>query len=165
MRKMLLRRPAAGKALVVSALLALSVPGIAYANTVGATVKTPGATMGPGSAFSEISTSAACSSGLISGGGIAQAIGTGTSSNGNKINGTSPSPDGSTEYTGSTGVVGTDLAYWLPGPSTVWSSPPSPGNARGRPRRLAHRHGHGGRHDRDRPARRPLRRRPGEPAA
>ncbi|WP_314246761.1 hypothetical protein [Streptomyces sp. DSM 40907] len=113
MRKMLLRRPAAGKALVVSALPALAVPGIAYANTVGVTVKTPGATMGPGSAFSEISTNAACSSGLISGGGIAQAIGTGTSSNGNEINGTSPSPDGSTEYTGSTGVVGTDVAYWL----------------------------------------------------
>ncbi|MFI1281185.1 hypothetical protein ACH4U5_10575 [Streptomyces sp. NPDC020858] len=113
MRKMLLRRTAAGKALVVGALLALAVPGIAYANTVGVTVKTPGATMGPGSAFSEISTNAACSSGLISGGGINQAIGTGTSSNGNKINGTSPSPDGSTEYTGSTGVVGTDVTYWL----------------------------------------------------
>lgn len=77
------------------------------------TVKTPGATMGPGSPFSEISTNAACSSGLISGGGINQAIGTGTSSNGNKVNGTSPSPDGSTEYTGSTGVVGTDVTYWL----------------------------------------------------
>ncbi|MEJ8641336.1 hypothetical protein WKI68_07325 [Streptomyces sp. MS1.HAVA.3] len=113
MRKMLLRRTAAGKALVVGALLALAEPGIAYANTVGVTVKTPGATMGPGSAFSEISTNAACSSGLISGGGINQAIGTGTSSNGNKINGTAPSPDGSTEYTGSTGVVGTDVTYWL----------------------------------------------------
>ncbi|WP_327265563.1 hypothetical protein OG444_33090 [Streptomyces sp. NBC_01232] len=113
MRKMLLRRPAARKALVVGALLALAVPGIAYANTVGVTVKTPGATMGPGSPFSEISTNAACSSGLISGGGVNQAIGTGTSSNGNKINGTSPSPDGSTEYTGSTGVVGTDVTHWL----------------------------------------------------
>ncbi|MFJ8016954.1 hypothetical protein [Streptomyces sp. NPDC096339] len=113
MRKMLLRRPVAGKALVLGALLALAVPGSAYANTVGVTVKTPGATSGPASTFAEISTNAHCSSGLISGGGINQAIGTGTSSNGNKINGTSPSPDGSTEYTGSTGVVGTDVAYWL----------------------------------------------------
>lgn len=113
MRKMLLRRGAAGKALVMSALLALAVPETAYANTVGVTVRTPGATTGPASAFSEISTNAACSSGLVSGGGINQAIGTGTSSNGNKINGTSPSPDGGTEYTGSTGVVGTDVAYWL----------------------------------------------------
>ncbi|MFF9053651.1 hypothetical protein ACF09Z_21170 [Streptomyces erythrochromogenes] len=113
MRKMLLRRTAAGKALALSALLVLALPGTAYANTVGVTVKTPGATMGPGSAFSEISTDAACSSGLVSGGGINQAIGTGTSSNGNKINGTSPSPDGSTEYTGSTGVVGTDVTHWL----------------------------------------------------
>ncbi|MER6997150.1 hypothetical protein [Streptomyces sp. NPDC000410] len=113
MRRTLLRRPVAGKALVASALLAMLVPGIAYADTVGVTVKTPGATAGPVSAFSEISTNAACSSGLISGGGITQAIGTGTSSNGNKVNGTSPSPDGSTEYTGSTGVVGTDVTYWL----------------------------------------------------
>ncbi|MBT2545204.1 Ig-like domain repeat protein [Streptomyces sp. ISL-44] len=110
MRKMLLRRSLGGKALVLGALLGLAIPGSAYANTVGVTVKTPGATMGPGSPFSEISTNAACSSGLISGGGINQAIGTGTSSNGNKVNGTSPSPDGST---GSTGVVGTDVTYWL----------------------------------------------------
>ncbi|MFE6839409.1 hypothetical protein ACFVFI_31850 [Streptomyces sp. NPDC057705] len=113
MRNMLLRRSAAGKALVMGALLALVIPGSAYANTVGVTVKTPGATAGPGSTFSEITTNAACSSGLISGGGINQAIGTGTSSNGNKINGTSPSPNGSTEYLGSTGVVGTDVTYWL----------------------------------------------------
>ncbi|MGO4457075.1 hypothetical protein AB4039_07050 [Streptomyces sp. M-16] len=113
MRKFLLRRPVAGKALTVAALLALAVPGTAYANTAGATVKTPGATSGPAAAFSEISTDAACASGLVSGGGINQAIGTGSSSNGNKINGTSPSPDGSTEYTGSTGVVGTDVTHWL----------------------------------------------------
>lgn len=113
MRNFLLRRPVAGKALIVGALLALSVPGTAYANTVGVTVKTPGATAGPVAAFSEISTDAACTSGLVSGGGINQAIGTGSSSNGNKINGTSPSADGSTEYLGSTGVVGTDVTHWL----------------------------------------------------
>ncbi|MFB0632384.1 hypothetical protein [Streptomyces sp. AB3(2024)] len=113
MRKFLLRRPVAGKALIVAALLGLAVPGTAYANTVGMTVKTPGATSGPAAAFSEISTGAACASGLVSGGGVNQAIGTGSSSNGNKINGTSPSPDGSTEYTGSTGVVGTDVSHWL----------------------------------------------------
>ncbi|QES46775.1 hypothetical protein DEJ50_01810 [Streptomyces venezuelae] len=101
------------KILVVAAVLAVAAPGIAYANTVGVTVKTPGATAGPVSAFSEISTHADCSSGLISGGGINQTIGTGSSSNGNKVNGTAPSPDGSTEYTGSTGVVGTDVTHWL----------------------------------------------------
>ncbi|MFI5999374.1 hypothetical protein ACIA98_03005 [Streptomyces sp. NPDC051366] len=109
----LLRRHAAGKALVMGAILALALPGTAYANTVSVTVKTPGATAGPGTTFSEISTHADCSSGLISGGGINQAIGTGMTSNGNKINGTSPSPDGSTEYLGTTGVVGTDVTHWL----------------------------------------------------
>ncbi|MER6777927.1 MULTISPECIES: hypothetical protein [unclassified Streptomyces] len=109
----LLRRHAAAKALVVGAALALAVPGTAYANTVSVTVKTSGATAGPGSAFSEISTHADCGSGLISGGGINQAIGTGTTSNGSKINGTSPSPDGSAEYLGTTGVVGTDVTHWL----------------------------------------------------
>lgn len=34
-------------------------------------------------------------------------------SNGNHVNGTEPSSDGSTEYTGSTGVVGTDNTHWL----------------------------------------------------
>ncbi|WP_327134791.1 hypothetical protein OG311_33630 [Streptomyces sp. NBC_01343] len=81
----LLRRHAAAKALVVGAALALAVPGTAYANTVSVTVKTPGATAGPGSTFSEISTHADCGSGLISGGGINQA----------------------------TGVVGTDVTHWL----------------------------------------------------
>ncbi|MFG2298954.1 hypothetical protein [Streptomyces sp. NPDC048603] len=113
MKKSSKRRLATGKALVIGAVLALAAPGTAYANTVAVTVKTPGATSGPGSTFSEITTSAQCGSGLISGGGINQAIGTGTSSNGNKVNGTSPSPDGSTEYLGSTGVVGTDVTYWL----------------------------------------------------
>ncbi|MEU1401106.1 hypothetical protein ABZ471_01840 [Streptomyces sp. NPDC005728] len=113
MRTRLVRRLAAAKTCAIGAALALAVPGVAYANTVGVTVKTPGATAGPAATFSEITTQAACTSGLISGGGIDQAIGTGTSSNGNKINGTSPSPDGSTEYTGSTGVVGTDVTHWL----------------------------------------------------
>ncbi|GAA2807426.1 hypothetical protein GCM10010505_37100 [Kitasatospora aburaviensis] len=101
------------KALAVGAVLAIAVPGTAYANTVGVTVKTPGATAGPGSTFSEISTHADCAGGLISGGGINQAIGTGSSSNGNHVNGTGPSSDGSTKYLGSTGVVGTDVTHWL----------------------------------------------------
>ncbi|OKI12487.1 hypothetical protein [Streptomyces sp. CB03911] len=113
MRTGLLSRLRTGKALAVGTLLVLALPGTAYANTVGATVKTPGATSGPVSTFAEISTHADCSSGLVSGGGVNQAIGTGTVSNGNHVNGTSPSPDGSTEYTGSTGVVGTDVTHWL----------------------------------------------------
>ncbi|MEY9947900.1 hypothetical protein [Kitasatospora sp. GAS1066B] len=104
----------AGRALVIGAVLAaVAVPGVAHANTVSVTVKTPGATAGPSTTFSEISTHADCSSGLISGGGIDQAIGTGMTSNGNHVNGTEPSSDGSTEYTGSTGVVGTDNTHWL----------------------------------------------------
>ncbi|GAA2753503.1 hypothetical protein [Kitasatospora cinereorecta] len=99
--------------LVLSAALVLALPGTAYANSVAVTVKTPGATAGPSGTFAEISTHADCGSGLVAGGGIDQAIGTGMSSNGNHINGTSPSPDGSTEYTGSTGVVGTDVTHWL----------------------------------------------------
>ncbi|MFI8498050.1 hypothetical protein ACIGFK_06050 [Streptomyces sp. NPDC085524] len=109
----LLRRFATGRTLALGAVLALAVPATAYANTVGVTVKTPGATTGPGSADSEISTHADCSSGLISGVGLDQAIGTGASVNGNHVNGTSPSSDGTTAYTGSTGVVGTDVTHWL----------------------------------------------------
>ncbi|MFB7360429.1 hypothetical protein [Streptomyces gardneri] len=108
-----LLRSALSRALVLGGVLALAVPGTAYANTISVTVKTPGATSGPASANSEISTHADCSSGLISGGGINQAIGTGPSVNGNHVNGTSPSADGTTEYTGSTGVVGTDVTHWL----------------------------------------------------
>lgn len=113
MKKRSLRRLGAGKTLVIGVLLVVSAPGTAYANSVGVTVKTPGATLGPVATFAEISTHADCGGGLVSGGGIDQAVGTGTSSNGNKVNGTSPSPDGSTEYTGSTGVVGTDVTHWL----------------------------------------------------
>ncbi|MGW7098871.1 hypothetical protein [Streptomyces sp. NPDC054838] len=60
-----------------------------------------------------MSTHADCSSGLVSGGGTNQAIGTGSGVNGNHVNGTSPSPDGSTRYTGTTGVVATDVTHWL----------------------------------------------------
>ncbi|MCX5009670.1 hypothetical protein OG765_01505 [Streptomyces sp. NBC_00555] len=109
----LLRRSATGRALLLGAVLTLAVPGTAYANTVSVTVKTPGATSGPATANAEISTHADCSGGLISGGGINQAIGTGAGVNGNHVNGTSPSSDGTTEYTGSTGVVGTDVTHWL----------------------------------------------------
>ncbi|ABW13800.1 conserved hypothetical protein [Parafrankia sp. EAN1pec] len=105
-----MRTRAAGTALVLGAALAVAFPAAAHANTVGVTVKSPGATSGPASANSEISTHADCSSGLISGGGINQATGNG---NGNHVMGTSPSSDGSTEYTGSTGVVGTDVTHWL----------------------------------------------------
>ncbi|MFH7594750.1 hypothetical protein WDV06_06520 [Streptomyces racemochromogenes] len=113
MNARLIRRFATGRAVLLGAVLALALPDAAYANSVSVTVKTPGATSGPASANSEISTHADCSSGLISGGGINQAIGTGSSVNGNHVNGTSPSSDGTTEYTGSTGVVGTDVTHWL----------------------------------------------------
>ncbi|MGG2460991.1 hypothetical protein ACO0M4_14420 [Streptomyces sp. RGM 3693] len=107
------RRFAAGKALVIGALLVLAAPGAAYANTVSVTVRTPGATLGPATLDSSISTSADCTSGLLSGGGIDQATGTGTGVNGNHVLGTEPSSDGAAEYTGTTGVVGTDVAYWI----------------------------------------------------
>ncbi|MFJ8311061.1 MULTISPECIES: hypothetical protein [unclassified Streptomyces] len=113
MGKKVLWRSAAGKALMLGALLVVAVPGSAYANTVSVTVKSPGATSGPTTIDSEISTHADCGSGLISGGGVNQAIGTGAGLNGNHVMGTSPSPDGTTEYTGTTGVVGTDVTHWL----------------------------------------------------
>ncbi|MGH3875218.1 MAG: hypothetical protein ACRDSR_27595 [Pseudonocardiaceae bacterium] len=78
-----MRKRNVGKAFILGALLAMAVPGIAYANTMSVTVQTPGATSGPGSTFSEISTHADCANGaLVSGGGINQAIGTGMASNG-----------------------------------------------------------------------------------
>jgi hypothetical protein len=103
----------AGTALLLGATLALAVPGTARANTVAVTIRTPGATSGPSATFAEISTHADCGSGLAAGGGINQAIGTGTVSNGNHVMGTEPSSDGSSEYTGTTGVVGTDVTHWL----------------------------------------------------
>ncbi|MFJ9852275.1 hypothetical protein [Streptomyces sp. NPDC101150] len=60
-----------------------------------------------------MSTHADCAAGLVSGGGINQAFGTGAGVNGNHVNGTAPSSDGTSEYTGSTGVVGTDVTHWL----------------------------------------------------
>ncbi|MER7000976.1 hypothetical protein [Streptomyces sp. NPDC000410] len=111
MTRKLLRLPALGRALALGAVVTLAAPGTAYANTVAVTVKTPGATLGPTTTSSSISTSAQCTSGLISGGGINQAIGTGTGVNGNRVLGTEPSSNGSTEYTGSTG--GTDVTYWI----------------------------------------------------
>ncbi|MFD7256831.1 hypothetical protein [Streptomyces sp. NPDC059874] len=108
-----LRLPALGRALVLAAALGLATPATAYANTVSVTVKTPGATLGPTTTSSSISTNAHCAGGLISGGGINQAIGTGGGVNGNRVLGTEPSSDGSTEYTGSTGVVGTGVTYWI----------------------------------------------------
>ncbi|WP_438290571.1 hypothetical protein [Streptomyces sp. HUAS TT7] len=109
----LLRRFAAGRTLLLGAVMALALPGTAYANTVAVTVKTPGATSGPSGIDSEISTHADCASGLVSGGGINQAIGTGAGVNGNHVMGTAPSADGTTEYTGTPGVVGTDVTRWL----------------------------------------------------
>ena len=106
-------RRTAGTAVVAGALLALAVPSSAFANSVAVTVKTPGATAGPSAIDSSVSADAACGSGLVSGGGIDQAIGTGAGVNGNHVLGSEPSADGSTEYTGTAGVVGTDAAYWI----------------------------------------------------
>lgn len=114
MTKKVLWRPALGKALVLGSVLALALPGTALANTMSVTVETPGATSGPSTTFSEITTHADCDEGaLISGGGVDQAIGTGSSSNGNKVNGTVPSTDGTTELTGTPGVVATDVEHWM----------------------------------------------------
>ncbi|MCK9896225.1 hypothetical protein [Frankia sp. AgB32] len=103
----------AGTALVLGTALAVAAPGIAQANSVALTVKTPGATSGPSATFAEISTHADCASGLVAGGGIDQAIGTGMNSNGNHVMGTAPSSNGSSEYTGTAGVVDTDVTHWL----------------------------------------------------
>ncbi|MEV7021794.1 hypothetical protein [Kitasatospora sp. NPDC093558] len=107
------RLTSAGTAMVVGALLVLAAPGTAAANSVAVTVRTPGATSGPTTIDSSISTSAQCTSGLVSSGGIDQTNGTGAGSNGNHVLGTEPSSDGTTEYTGTAGVVGTDVTYWI----------------------------------------------------
>jgi hypothetical protein len=108
--------------LAAGAAVMVSLPGLAYANSVCAepptliTVRTPGATFGPTSTFSEISTHADCTGGLISDGGISQTYGpdvTDMTSNGNHINGTEPSVDGSSELLTSPGVVATDVTHWL----------------------------------------------------
>ncbi|GAA1958439.1 hypothetical protein GCM10009738_35870 [Kitasatospora viridis] len=107
------KRTTVGTALLTGALLVLAAPGAAYANSVAVTVKTPGATLGPSAVDSSLSTDAQCASGLVSGGGIDQAIGTGSGVNGNHVLGSEPSSDGSTEFTGTAGVVATDPAHWI----------------------------------------------------
>ncbi|MFF2806134.1 hypothetical protein ACFVT2_02945 [Streptomyces sp. NPDC058000] len=117
-------RSAARAAAVLGAVLVVTVPGTADAATVDVTVRTPGATVGPATAFTGVSSHAACDHGLITGGGVDQAIGTGPDSNGNHVMGIAPSPDGATEYTGAPGVVGTDVTHWLAfGGSGSHSSP------------------------------------------
>jgi hypothetical protein len=114
-----LRRQMRRPLIVVGAAMTVLVPAVAYANALTVTVETPGATAGPSSTFSEISTDGACASGsYVSGGGIDQAIGTGMSSNGNHVNGTEPSTDGSTEPLGGTPPVTNsnpinNAPYWL----------------------------------------------------
>ncbi|HET9255843.1 MAG TPA: hypothetical protein VFO16_11645 [Pseudonocardiaceae bacterium] len=86
----------------------------AAAAPANVTVRTPGAISGPTTTFSEIETHADCAPGeLISAGGITQTIGTGMVSNGNHVNGIEPSADGITEFTGTPGVVATDVTHWL----------------------------------------------------
>ncbi|WP_043263017.1 hypothetical protein [Streptomyces sp. CT34] len=84
-------RSALGKALVLGALLTVTVSGTAYANTVAVTVKTPGATSGPTTIDSEISTHADCASGLVSGGGVTTTDFMKTGSGGPHLNGSFPS--------------------------------------------------------------------------
>ncbi|WP_438290570.1 hypothetical protein [Streptomyces sp. HUAS TT7] len=124
MRKKTLRRAATGKALLLAALLTVAVPGSAHAKTAGVTVTTPGATIGPATPFTGVSSHADCSGGLVSGGGADQAIGNDQSSNGNHVMGMAPSADGTTEYTDTPGIVGTDATHWLAfGGSGSHSSP------------------------------------------
>ncbi|MEV5874091.1 hypothetical protein AB0L75_07655 [Streptomyces sp. NPDC052101] len=107
------RKSALAKALIPGALLAVAVPQLAYADTASVTVTTSGPTMGPATPFTGVSSRADCGGGLVSGGGIDQATGSDRAGNGNHVMGIAPSPDGVTEYTGSTGVVGTDVKHWL----------------------------------------------------
>jgi hypothetical protein len=87
---------------------------LAPAAPVKVTVQVSGAASGPTAGFSEIKTDAGCPHGsLISGGGINQSLGTGTSSNGNHVNGSEPSADGNSELLGVPGAVATDAAHWL----------------------------------------------------
>ncbi|QHC22832.1 hypothetical protein [Streptomyces sp. GS7] len=117
-------RSAARAAAVLGAALVVTVPGTADAESAGVTVRTPGATVGPATAFTGVASHADCAHGLITGGGVDQAIGTGPDSNGNHVMGIAPSPDGTTEYTGTPGVVGHDVTHWLAfGGSGSHSSP------------------------------------------
>ncbi|GGU65521.1 hypothetical protein GCM10010211_33360 [Streptomyces albospinus] len=117
-------RSAARAAAVLGAALIVTVPGTANAKTAGVTVRTPGATVGPATPFTGVSSHADCDHGLITGGGVDQAIGTGPDSNGNHVMGIAPSPGGTTEYTDTPGVVGHDVTHWLAfGGSGSHSSP------------------------------------------
>nr|WSW48963.1 hypothetical protein OG296_38485 [Streptomyces sp. NBC_01001] len=107
------RGSATGKALTLAALLTVAVPGAAYAKTVDVTVATPGATMGPATPFTGVSSHADCADGLVSGGGVDQAIGTDEMANGNHVMGMVPSADGATEYTDTPGIVGSDATHWM----------------------------------------------------
>ncbi|GAA1958446.1 hypothetical protein [Kitasatospora viridis] len=107
------RRSALLKLLVPAALLVLAAPQAAYADGATVRVATPGPTMGPATPFTGVSAQAECRRGLVSGGGVDQTTGDDRSGNGNHVMGTAPSADGSTEFTGATGVVGTDVRHWM----------------------------------------------------
>ncbi|MET9958096.1 hypothetical protein ABZ128_03250 [Streptomyces sp. NPDC006326] len=107
------RSSATAQALIAAGLLAVAVPGTAYAKTVDFTVSTPGATMGPATPFTGVSSHADCPDGLVSGGGVDQGIGNDEMSNGNHVMGIAPSADGTTEYVDTPGIVGTDVTHWL----------------------------------------------------
>ncbi|MCX5009669.1 hypothetical protein OG765_01500 [Streptomyces sp. NBC_00555] len=107
------RGSATGKALILAALLTVAVPGAAYAKTADVTVITPGATMGPATPFTGVSSHADCADGLVSGGGVDQAIGDDEMANGNHVMGMVPSADGATEYTDTPGTVGSDATHWM----------------------------------------------------
>lgn len=94
-------------------LVVLAVPSLAYADTATVTVVSPGATMGPATPFTGVSSHADCARGLVSGGGVDQTTGDDRSGNGNHAMGIAPSADGVTELTGSPGVVGHDVTHWL----------------------------------------------------
>lgn len=113
MNKKSLRRSLLAKVLVPGALLVLAVPEVAHADSAYVTVRVPKATMGPATTFTGVSSRADCGSGLVSGGGVNQTIGTDDARNGNHVLGMVPSGDGVTEYTGTPGVVATDVRHWL----------------------------------------------------
>ncbi|MFF0753195.1 hypothetical protein [Streptomyces sp. NPDC004267] len=107
------RSSATARALVLAGLLTVAVPGAAYAKTADVTVVTPGATAGPATPFTGVSSHADCTGGLVSGGGADQAIGDDEMSNGNHVMGMVPSADGATEYTDTPGIVGGDATHWM----------------------------------------------------
>ncbi len=100
------------KAMVVGAALALVVPGTAYATptVTVTTLTTPTTFTAPGNG-ALLQTSANCSSGLIAGGGVNMVTTSGTTQQADDIHAmeTAPSPNGSTEATG----TDTNVAYWL----------------------------------------------------